>query len=145
MLELSIPDSVKQSADLQTFVCIEGTEEQRAFCAFFIAASAKMSLNAKQFLSTCGGLREMIVAGILIDEEALPALYNSPLREKLEAMEAMMMFRIDRQIVIAMACFCFDIDNDHQFIAELNEAMDSEWARLMMQTLMGPDVKVSIV
>jgi|GEM_PF-2811231 len=144
MVELSIPDSVKQLADLQTFVCIKGTEEQRAFCTFLMAASAKMSLNAKQFLSACIGLREMISAGILIDEEALPALYNSPLREKLETMEAVM-FDIDRQMVIAMACFCFDIEEDHLFITELNDAINSEQARLMMQTIMGPDVKVSIV
>lgn len=144
MLELRIPASVKQSADLQTFACIEGTEEQRAFCTFLVAASAEMSLNAKQFLSVCRGLRELISAGILIDEEAQPAVYNSPLREKLAAMETAL-FGIDRQMVIAMACFCFDINDDHQFIAELNDAMDSEWARLMMQTIMGPDVEVSIV
>ncbi len=141
MTELIIPDSVKESADVETFICINGTEEQRVFCTFLVAASAKIPLNAKQFLLICQRLREMIADGILIDQKAQPLIYGSPLQKELTAMENSD-FTIDRPTLIAIACFYFGINENHTFIAELHGAMDSAWDELMMKTIFGSNVQI---
>ena len=126
----TIPDSVREAADLTTFTCIEGTRAQQAFCTYFSTAQPS-PLDAGQFLTVLRALEKVVFRGIIIDPAQQPEICRSPLYLALQSLEGQPL-NLTPDIITAMACHCFAIDESHEFIGTLRRLLTTEADALLL-------------